>query len=294
MNSIIISIANVAAGVGKTTLAVSLAIELSLRGHETLLIDADPQATATGYFIDPEHNHRSLSDVLCPSQDTNHSESSHLSTSLSEVIVPSGFKHLDLAPGTIRLAAFESDVFMNDSFSVLNKLKSQIERLDTDYDFIIIDTPSFLGQITNTCLQASTHVIVPVVPRQQSIHGLQLIVERLGDMPCYSEKTNVGDMPCVNERIDLLGVVFNHFDCKRPMSGTLFTDLKREWKDLCFDTVIHRDSLIESCAERHEVLQIEHPRSPAATLYTDLTDEALRRIALPLNVPAMRNGLEAR
>ncbi len=107
----IISIANVAAGVGKTTLAVSLAIELSLRGHNTILIDADPQATATEYFIDPKHIQRSLSDVLCPSQDNNHSESSHFSTSLSEVIVPSGFKHLDLAPSTIRLAAFESNVF---------------------------------------------------------------------------------------------------------------------------------------------------------------------------------------
>ncbi len=161
----IISVANVAAEVGKTTLAVSLALELSLRGHKTLLIDADPQATATGYFIDPEHVQRSLADILCANMnDSKNSKRSHFSTSLSEVIVPSGFKHLDLAPSTIRLAAFESNVFINDSFFLLNKLKSQIEPLEADYEFIIIDTPSSLGQITNTCLRASTHVVVPIAP----------------------------------------------------------------------------------------------------------------------------------
>ncbi len=38
----VISLANVASGVGKTTLAVNLAVEFSARGHRTLLIDADP------------------------------------------------------------------------------------------------------------------------------------------------------------------------------------------------------------------------------------------------------------
>jgi chromosome partitioning protein len=294
MNSKIITIANVAAGVGKTTLSVSLASELALRGHRTLLIDADPQATATEYFINPQGVKLSLADVLCSSVQTDDCELSQLSTSLSVIIVPTRFKNLHVAPSSIRLAAFESDLFMKDSLIVLNKLKSQIEQLDTDYEFIIIDTPPSLGQITNACLQASTHVIVPVVPRQQSIHGLQLIVERIGNMPCTTAVARFGVMPCINERIELLGVVFNHFDCQRPMSGTLFTDLKREWKDLCFDTVIHRDSLIESCTKRHEVLQAEHPRSQAATLYAELTDEIVRRLALPLDVPAMRNGLEAR
>lgn len=290
----IISIANVATGVGKTTLAVSLAIEFSLRGHDTLLIDADPQATATGCLINSEQVKRSLADVLCLSFYANNDEHPDRSTSLSEVITSTRFNRLDLVPSTIRLAAFESNMFMNDSLSTLNRLKSHIEQLDTDYEFIIIDTPSSLGETTNACLQASTHVIVPVAPRKSSIDGLRLIVERLGNMPCNSGRSYVGDMPCVNQRIELLGVVFNHFDCQRPMSGTLFTEVKREWKDLCFDTVIHRDSLIEACAERHEIPQIEHPRSPAATLYAELADKVLLRLALPLDLPAMRAYMEAR
>lgn len=295
MVNTIISVANVAAGVGKTTLSVSLATELALRGHKTLLIDADPQAAATEYFINPEEVQRSLADVFCSSPFADKSESSRHLTSLPEVIVPSRIKHLHVAPSSIRLAAFESDLFMNDSLIVLNKLKSQIEQLDTEYEFIIIDTPPSLGQITNACLRASSHVIVPVAPRKPSVHGLQLISEHIGNMPGYSGTTNFGVMPCINERIELLGVVFNHFDCQRPMSGTVFTELKNEWKDLCFDTVIHRDALIESCTERYEVLQAVHPRSPAATLYAELTDEIVRRIALPLDFSFTRdNCLEAR
>jgi len=295
MTTSIISVANVAAGAGKTTLAVSLAKELSLRGHQTLLIDADPQATATDYFIKPERVKLSLADVMCTTSNAKYGEPMQASvTSLSKVVLSTRFDNLDLAPSTIRLAAVESNPFAKDSLAVLDKLKSQIGQLETDYEFVIIDTPPFLGQTTNACLRASTHVVVPVAPHKSSIDGLRLIVERLGDMPCYSEQANVGDMPCVNERIELLGVVFNHFDCQRPMSGTIFTNLRREWKDLCFDTVIHRDALIESCTERYEVLQAEHPRSPAATLYAELTDEIVRRIAVPLDVPLMRDCLATR
>lgn len=292
MPSTVISIANVAAGVGKTTIALSLATELSLRGHKTLLIDADPQAAATEYFINPAMVKRSLADVLHPTSDAIYDEPVQAAiTSLSDVIVQTRFNHLHLVPGSIWLAAFESNIFVNISTSVL---ESQIEQLDAEYDFIIIDTPSSLGQITNTCLRASTHVIVPVAPRNSSVHGLQLVNERIGDMPCLTNATSFGVMPCGYEKLELLGVVFNHFDCQRPMSGTLFTELKSEWKDRCFDTAIHRDSLIESCTKRHEVLQAEHSRSQAATLYAELTDEILLRLALPLDVPYMRDALEAR
>lgn len=294
MNSKIISIANVAARVGKTTLSVSLAAELALRGHETLLIDADPQATATEYFINPECAKRSLADALCSSFQTDNCEPSQLSTSLSEIIMPTRFKQLHLAPSAIRLAAFESNLFTNDSFSVVNKLKSQIDALEDTYEFIIIDTSPSLGQITSACLRASSHVIVPVAPNKPSIRGLQLIVERLGNMPCSAEVADFGNMPCINKGIELLGVVFNHFDCQRPMSATVFTELKNEWKDTCFETAVHRDSLIESCTERHEILQAEYPRSQAATLYAELTDEVLLRLALPLDIQSTSTGLEAR
>jgi chromosome partitioning protein len=50
----VISVANVAARSGKTTVAVNLAAEISKRGIRTLLIDADPQARATPFFIKPD------------------------------------------------------------------------------------------------------------------------------------------------------------------------------------------------------------------------------------------------
>jgi hypothetical protein len=62
----VISVANVAARSGKTTVAVNLAAEISKRGLRTLLVDADPQARATPFFIKPEQVVRTLSDILLP------------------------------------------------------------------------------------------------------------------------------------------------------------------------------------------------------------------------------------
>jgi len=57
---------NMAARSGKTTIAVNLAAELSARGIRTLLVDADPQARATPFFIRPDQIVSTLSDVLLP------------------------------------------------------------------------------------------------------------------------------------------------------------------------------------------------------------------------------------
>jgi len=60
----VISVANVAAHSGKTTVAVNLAAEISRRGIRTLLVDADPQARATPFFVKPDHVVRTLLDAL--------------------------------------------------------------------------------------------------------------------------------------------------------------------------------------------------------------------------------------
>jgi cellulose biosynthesis protein BcsQ len=100
----VISVANVADRSGKTTVAVNLAAEFSARGVRTLLVDADPQARATPFFIKPEQVVRTLSDVLLP---TTEREASRVA-SVWDVFSPAGFTHLGVVAGDIRLAPFES------------------------------------------------------------------------------------------------------------------------------------------------------------------------------------------
>src|SRR3972149_778557 len=61
----IIAIANQKGGVGKTTTAVNMAAALATLGHETLLLDMDPQGNATsGVGFDKTQFNPSLYNVL--------------------------------------------------------------------------------------------------------------------------------------------------------------------------------------------------------------------------------------
>jgi chromosome partitioning protein len=251
----IISVANVAARVGKTTISISLAVEMASRGFRTLLIDADPQAQTTSFFMSNDQIVWTLADTLCPpSAGTRH----HFAR--LDLFGPSRFANLNIVPSSIRLATFESL-----EFSHITDLKARLATIERNYEFIIIDTPSSLALLTQSCLYASTHVLAIVSPGGQSTAGLQLLSDFLGDMPCATRPT-------------LLGIVCNRFDCRRRESGMFYETLSNDWGALLCETIIHRDDLIVSCGERHQVIQPLVPTSPAASLYSDLTEEFIIRL----------------
>lgn len=203
--------ANVAARSGKTTVAVNLAAEFSARGIRTLLVDADPQARATAFFIKPDQVVRTLSDVLLPTTERDASRS----TGLWDVFSPAGFTHLGIVAGHIRLAPFESL-----EGARLTDLRDCLGLISDYYDLVILDTPSSLALLTRASLCASTHVLVPVSPGGQGEEGVSLIEQSLGDMPC-------GAPP------EAVWVVCNRFDCRDYSSGRLYERLTATWAAGC-------------------------------------------------------------
>lgn len=254
----VISVANIAAGVGKTTVSVNLAVELAARGHSTLLIDADPQAHATRFLMNDEQIGWTLADTLCPP-----SPGARHNFARWDVFSSSRFANLYVVPSAIRLATFEGM-----EVSHVTDLRSRLATIEGSYEFIVIDTPSSLALLTQACLHASTHVLAPVSPGGQGEAGLRLLSQYIGDMPCVVRPT-------------LLGILFNRFDCRSHQSGACYETLKKEWGVLLCETILHRDDLIEGCGEQGLPLQDCAPTSPAASLYSDLADELMFRLSVP-------------
>jgi chromosome partitioning protein len=179
----VISVANVAAQTGKTTVAVNLAAETSARGIRTLLVDADPQARATPFFVRPDQIVRTLSDVLLPRTPL---EGRH-TPGVWDVFSPRGFTHLGVVAGDICLAPFESL-----ELARVTDLRDRLGLISELYDLIILDTPSSLALLTRACLCASTHVIAPVSPNGQGEEGVSLVEQCLGNMPAAPRRSRCG------------------------------------------------------------------------------------------------------
>lgn len=254
----VISVANVAARSGKTTVAVNLAAEFSARGIRTLLVDADPQASATTFFIKPDQGVRTLSDVLLPRT----AGEEPRAAGVWDVFSPRSFTHLGVVAGDIRLTPFES----LESARVTD-IRDRLGLISDFYDLVILDTPSSLALLTRGALCASTHVLVPVSPNGQGEDGMSLVNHCLGDMPC-------GAPP------EAVWVICNRFDCRDHSSGALYERLAARWGRRVFDTIIHRDEQIEAYAERGVPVAASEPWTPGADLYARLADETLARLRI--------------
>lgn len=254
----VISVANVAARSGKTTVAVNLAAELASRGLRTLLIDADPQAHATQFFIKPDQIVGMLSDVLLP-QSRNLSQ--HPST-IWDVFSPASFPYLGVVAGDIRLAAFDGWESARAA-----DLGARLASISDFHDVAILDTPSALALLTRACLSASTHVLAPVSPGGQGEEGLHLIYEYVGGLPGGDARPE-------------LSVVCNRFDCRDRSSGLLDERLRAEWGGKVFETIVHSDDQVEAGTECRQTIRELAPTSAAAALYARLADEVSERFSL--------------
>jgi len=149
--AITISIALQKGGVGKSTTSQALASTLGFKNKKVLLIDMDSQGNVT-YSSGVDNPHRSITDVL--GEDCKpHEALIHC-------------KYYDL----LAADSYLTNVEMADIEPTL--LKNSIELLQNEYDFIIIDTPPALGNLSINSLVASDYVIIPTDPRPYSLQGL--------------------------------------------------------------------------------------------------------------------------
>ena len=158
---ITITVANFKGGVAKTTSAVTLAQGLSMRGHRVLVLDLDPQGSATTLFgvlpdaeVEPEHTAMLLF--------------SGAEEDLSYAIRPSYWPGIDLVCAAPLLFGAEFALparqTSDPGFEFWRCLDRGLDQARADYDVIVIDTPPALSYVTINALMAADGVIMPLPP----------------------------------------------------------------------------------------------------------------------------------
>jgi chromosome partitioning protein len=170
----VIAVANQKGGVAKTTTVASLGAALAELGQRVLLVDLDPQACLTfSLGIDPEDLELSIHHVLTKG------------VSPSEVMATTE-DGVDLLPATIELARAEADLMTRTGREYV--IRTVIEELDDEYDWILLDCPPSLGVLTVAALTAATGVLIPLQCETLSHRGVGQLLDTVHDVRRFTNR----------------------------------------------------------------------------------------------------------
>ena len=215
--STIIAVTNQKGGVGKTTSSINIAFYLAKAGKKTLLVDFDPQGNATsGLGIDKTELDATMADVVTGQK------------KLAEVIIPTEFKNLMIAPTMPTLANTEVEIAQAEHR--FSRLKYAIEALNTDYEYILIDCPPSLSLLTVNALIAAKYVLLPVQAEFYALEGLGQLLETMKLV-----RKNL------NPTLDLIGVLPTMVDSRTSLSNQVLSEIAKHFPAKVFKTTIPRN-----------------------------------------------------
>ncbi len=249
----IMAIANQKGGVGKTTTAVNLSASLANFDKKILLVDCDPQGNATGGFgINKSGLEKTVYDVLVNNLDAKFS--------LQET--PYG---VTVIPANINLAGAEIE--MVNLMSRETKLRSALNKIRDDYDFILIDCPPSLGLLTVNALTAADSIIIPI---QCEFYALEGVAQLLNTIEMVRSN--------LNPLLAFEGLVMTMFDIRTNLSRQVVDEVKSNFGGLVYDTIIPRSvRLSEAPSYGKPVIDYDR-KSRSAEIYLRLAEEVLSRV----------------
>ncbi|MEI7606457.1 MAG: AAA family ATPase [Rhodospirillaceae bacterium] len=174
---ITISICNQKGGVGKTTSTVNLAYALSIMGAKVLVVDADGQGNLTEAFGGRDES--SAEDIVA--RERSGLTMYHVirqSATLKEIIIPTTYPGIDLAPASPSLARADEEI-RSDAINGVYRISDAIKTVRDNYDVILIDCGPSLGSTIAAVLMAADGALIPIQVEHWAIMGVGLILETI-------------------------------------------------------------------------------------------------------------------
>ena len=256
-NCKVIALTNQKGGVGKTTTAVNLGVGLARQGSKVLLIDADAQANLTmalGYNR-PDDIPVTLPTIMQDIIDDKPPD-------VSQGIIRNS-EGVDLLPSNIELSGFE--VRLINAMSRERVLKTYVNAVKKNYDYVLIDCMPSLGMITINALVAADSVVIPTQPHYLSARRLnvRLQSERLS---CLLRSVSMVRRQ-INPKLRIDGILMTMVMPRTNISKEITATVKSAYgqKIKVFDSEIpHSIRAVEATAEGKSIFAYDKGGKVAA------------------------------
>ena len=243
----IFSVINQKGGVAKTTTALNVAAAWAKNDIKVLLIDLDPQSSATKSIFGDREFEKTIYDVLVNK------------LSAEEAIVPSETFGFDVMPSEIMLSGLDIQIAAH--FGRERLLKKKLESVKRKYQAIIIDCPPSLGLITVNALMASRDIIIPICPEYFSAKGIDLILETVNNL-----RAGLG------HKLGIKGIVITRYK-ERKVATKIIEQIEKKYALKIFKDYIPDAIAVEEAHHAHKPMVHYLPNHKASKAYSNLSKE---------------------
>ena len=244
-----IAIANQKGGVGKTTTAINLCACLCALDYNVLLIDSDPQGNSTtglGFGKDPVR--KTLYHSLI------------LNDPLEKVLLKTHVDRLDLLPSDKNLVGAAVELVAAEGREY--RLKSIVDSIRGQYDFIVLDCPPALDLLTLNALVAADSVLIPIQCEFLALEGVAELLDTLMRV----RRT-------LNPSLAIEGILLTMHDERTTLSRQVATDLRSFFGSQVFATVIPRNVRLAEAPSHGKPITVYDISSRGAKAYIRLAKE---------------------
>ena len=253
----VIAIANQKGGVGKTTTTFNLGVALKNQGKRVLVVDADPQGDLTTYM---GYNESELKTTLAQLMESVIYDS-QLDTKQA---ILNNAEGIDLIPSDLDLSATEA--MLVNAMSREVTLRTILNNVKKDYDYVLIDCMPSLGMLTINALSCSDKVVIPVQDHFLAAKGMGHLLKTVSRV----KRT-------INPNLEVGGILLTLVNKRTNLSKETIQDLKETYGRAIklYDTQVPLAVKTAESTSRGKSIFKYDKNSKVATAYEDFAKEVL-------------------
>lgn len=239
-------------GAGKTTTAVNVAAALGERGTRVLVVDLDPQCSAS-LWLGAREDGRGLLDVFTGS------------TPLRALVRETAVSGVSVVPASPWLVGVDRLVAGEPGAETI--FRRAVQSLPADWDLVLLDCPPSLGLLSVSALVAAASVVVPVEASALGLAGLSGLL---------STVETVKDR--LNPTLAVGAILACRVDTRTNLSKDVVDELRRRFPALTLKTTIRESVRLREAWSFAQPVTTYAPTSSGAEDYRAVAAELLTRL----------------